>query len=245
MMPPQTPESPESLSGRNAKPTVVMIEDDDHLRGAWGDFLKREGYTVALAANGERGLIAASRAQPDLIILDWMLPDGDGIHVCAQLREKNIACPIVMLTCMDTPESVVKGLEYGADDYWIKPVSFKEARARIGALLRRNKRQSDLRRFVSIGNLEIDLDSHQIWRDKRKLELNSKEFGILERLICARGAVVSRAQLLASVWEYDFVLETRTVDNYVMSLRRKIESDPANPQLIRTIRAKGYRWAED
>ena len=230
---------------RDGDVTIVLVEDDDQLRKAWGDFLKREGYSVVLAANGERGLTAATRTQPDLVILDWMLPDLEGTQICAQLRERRVTCPIVMLTCMDTVECVVKGLEYGADDYWIKPMAFKEARARIAALLRRNTREVESDRYVVISGLEVDLEGQRVKKDGVEVELNTKEFGILERLIGARGGVVSRDQLLASVWQYDAIMETRTVDNYILSLRRKIESDPANPAFIQTVRGKGYRfWNE-
>jgi len=229
----------------DADGTIVLIEDDDQLRKAWGDFLKREGYAVILAANGEKGLAAATRTQPDLVVLDWMLPDLEGTQVCAQLRERCVTCPIVMLTCMDTVESVVKGLEYGADDYWIKPMAFKEARARIAALLRRNTCDAESDSYLVISGLEVDLKGQRVKKDGAEVELNTKEFGILKRLISARGGVVSRDQLLASVWHYDAIMETRTVDNYILSLRRKIESDPANPTFIQTVRGKGYRfWNE-
>ena len=223
--------------------TILLIDDDEQLRCVWVDYLKHKNYHVVAVPSAERGLDAAVRSKPDLILLDWMLPDAEGPELCSELRKKNVQCPIVMVTFRDAAKDVVSGLEYGADDYWIKPVSLEEVHARVAAILRRNRQRKCEKRFYSVGCLEVDLDAQRVRRAGIDVSLNNKEFGILRRLIQEEGGILTREQLLASVWKYDTVFETRTVDNYVVSLRKKIEENPKDPQIIRTVRGQGYRLA--
>ena len=221
--------------------TLLLVEDNEQIRQVWADFFRRENYTVIEAATAERGKLAAMEAQPDLIIIDWLLPDGDGAKSCQELRERGVTCPIVMMTCRDTEEAIVTGLDCGADDYWVKPIKLKEAAARVKALLRRRCREDAVDDSARIGTLRIDRSRRQVWLRDRRIELNAKEFDILDQLAQAKGAVLTRAQLFATAWKHTSLVKSRSLDNYVMTLRRKIEENAARPKLLLTVRGKGYR----
>lgn len=227
--------------------------------------LEQAGYQVITAADGASALEAARRTPPDLIILDIMLPEMDGLEVCRQLRREQhtATTPIMMLTAKGEEIDKVVGLEVGADDYVTKPFGRRELLARVRALLRRaeytpagsSKEQptqegngaSEVprpRRELSAGPLRIDLAGRRVFCRGQELELQPKQFDLLTFLVRNRGTVLTRDQLLHNVWGYDYAGDTRTVDVHIRWLREKIEEDPANPRLIQTVRGVGYafRW---
>lgn len=224
-----------------ASPRILVVEDEPALRSVLHDHLVASGFRVLLAANADEGFRRATTERPDLVLLDWMLPGETGDLLCRRLRARGVTCPIVMLTSRSDADFQVEVLESGADDYWVKPVPFKVMVARIHALLRRQGREKRGAARLTFGDLCIDLPRRTVTRAGERLELGPKEFGILEALMLAAGAPVSREQLLTSVWHYDYAPESRTVDNYVMMLRRKLESDPLHPRLVLTVRGEGYR----
>jgi DNA-binding response OmpR family regulator len=238
----------------------ILVVDDEPILVETIDYnLKQAGYQVITVADGASALEAARRETPDLIILDIMLPEMDGLEVCRQLRrESNTATtPIMMLTAKGDEIDKVVGLEVGADDYVTKPFGRRELLARVRALLRRAEyppaseehiiqetsgevpRPS---RELVADPLRIDLAGRRVFSRGQELELQPKQFDLLVYLVRNRGTVLTRDQLLQNVWGYDYVGDTRTVDVHVRWLREKIEEDPANPQLIQTVRGVGYRF---
>lgn len=220
---------------------IVLVEDDIVMRDLWKKFLTIRGYNVLAATRVKEGIRLVKDAQPDLVIVDWMLPDGEGTELCEQVRQSGFTKPIVLFTCKTDTDSVVTGLAYGANDYWFKPMPLKEAAARIQALLRQNFLQTIQRDEFRLGELSVHFSGRRVMLNDKAVELNEKEFGILEYLVAHHGSIVPRARLLASVWKYDQIPETRTVDNYVASLRRKIGDNPSQPTYIETCRGVGYR----
>ena len=219
---------------------ILVIEDDPVLQQALGLNLKREGYEVLGATDGLTGLQMARDAQPDLVILDLMLPRLDGLSVARGIRQAS-ATPIIMLTARDGEIDRIVGLESGADDYVVKPFSFGELAARIRAVLRRAPtRRADR---LEAGDLTLDLVSRRATLHGEELQLRQKEFNLLAGLMRNQGAVLSRELLLERVWGYDYEGDTtRTVDVHIRWLREKIEADPSNPQRIQTVRGIGYRF---
>jgi DNA-binding response OmpR family regulator len=221
---------------------VLIVEDDETLRFTLAHNLKREGYAVIEAARGDDALRLARERQPDLIVLDVMLPGVDGIQVCRLLR-RDMAVPILMLTALGGESDRVVGLDTGADDYMAKPFGMRELLARIRALLRRSGSQAALK--APQGSLESnDLEANQARREVRKngqlLALKPKEYDLLLFFLQHRGRLFSREQLLDEVWGYDFEGGSRTVDVHVRWLRQKIEAEPAKPVRLRTVRGSGY-----
>ncbi len=220
---------------------ILLVEDEEILRNLVAGHLTKAGFKVLLAPAAEEGFRRATRENPDLVLLDWMMPGQTGDVLCKRLRAHGVTCPIVMLTSNNDPVSQVAVLEGGADDYWVKPVPLNVLVARINALLRRQVRQERTSQTWEHDGLRIDLSRHAVTLRGESVELGSKELGILETLLLAGGVPVSRDQLLTSVWHYDHAPDTRTVDNYVMTLRRKLEADPLNPRYVLTVRGVGYR----
>ncbi len=238
----------------------ILVVDDEPVLVETIDYnLKQAGYQVITAADGASALEAARRETPDLIILDIMLPEMDGLEVCRQLRrESNTATtPIMMLTAKGDEIDKVVGLEVGADDYVTKPFGRRELLARVRALLRRAEYPAASEEQIAqetpgetprpgrelvAGQLRIDLAGRRVYSRGQELELQPKQFDLLVYLVRNRGTVLTRDQLLQNVWGYDYVGDTRTVDVHVRWLREKIEEDPANPQLIQTVRGVGYRF---
>ncbi|MCW5850945.1 MAG: response regulator transcription factor [Anaerolineae bacterium] len=219
---------------------ILVIEDDPVLQQALGLNLKREGYEVLGAADGLTGLQMARDAQPDLVILDLMLPRLDGLSVARGIRQAG-ATPIIILTARDGEIDRIVGLESGADDYVIKPFSFGELAARIRAVLRRAPTRSADK--LEAGDLTLDLVRRRATLRGEELQLRHKEFNLLAELMRNQGAVLSRDLLLERVWGYDYEGDTtRTVDVHIRWLREKIEVDPSNPQRIQTVRGIGYRF---
>lgn len=239
--------------------TILVVDDEAVLMETLAYNLEQAGYQVTTAADGVSALEAARREKPDLIILDLMLPEMDGLEVCRQLRRENATAitPILMLTAKGEEIDKVVGLEVGADDYVTKPFGRREILARVRALLRRaeytppieeqptheqtQEVQRPIRELLA-GPLRIDLAGRRINCRGQELELQPKQFDLLTYLVRNRGTVLTRDQLLHNVWGYDYAGDTRTVDVHVRWLREKLEEDPANPKLIQTVRGVGYAF---
>lgn len=222
---------------------ILVVEDDRNLLDVLKYNLRQEGYNAVTAVDGAEALDVARREKPDLIILDVMLPKLSGFEVCRILR-KEMTVPILILTAKDEEVDKIVGLEIGADDYMTKPFSMRELLARIGAMLRRAEMfrpQPAGEEPLKIGELEIDSARHKAFLRGAALELTPKEFELLLFLARNKGFVFSREQLLDKVWGYDYAGETRTVDVHIRWLRQKIETDPAKPRRLVTVRGTGYK----
>jgi DNA-binding response OmpR family regulator len=221
--------------------TILVVDDEPTLRETLAENLEIEGFRVVTAADGLQALERFRQSQPDLVVLDLMLPELSGIEVCRQIRRES-GVPILMLTARDSELDKVVGLELGADDYVTKPFGLHELLARVRALLRRSERQGEgaLAALIEVGGVQVDLAGHQILRDGRPLPVKPKAFELLAFLIAHPGQVFTRDQLLERVWGYDYGGETRTVDVHVHWLRTVIEDDPATPVFLHTVRGVGY-----
>jgi two-component system phosphate regulon response regulator PhoB len=223
-------------------PSILVVEDEDALSTLLSYNLEKEGYKVCVAADGEDGLMQVDEAQPDLIVLDWMLPKVSGIEVCRRLRSRpetrNI--PIIMLTARGEESDRIRGLDTGADDYVTKPFSMTELTARIRAVLRRI-RPGLAEDRIRHGDIIIDRVAHRVKREGREVHLGPTEFRLLDYLMQHPGRVFSREQLLDAVWGSDVYVEARTVDVHIGRLRKALntieEFDP-----IRTVRSAGYAF---
>jgi DNA-binding response OmpR family regulator len=221
------------------------VEDDETLVETLRYNFERAGYTIHTAGDGATGLQLARSAQPDLVILDVMLPKLDGFSVCRILRQES-ALPILMLTALHEEMHRIAGLELGANDYVLKPFSLGELLARVRSLLRWRERTPALPNIEILlaGPLRLDLGSRRAWRGDKEVSLTHKEFDLLSCLIRHRGIALSRDLLLERVWGYDFPNTHRTIDVHIRWLREKVEQDPANPTLIQTVRGVGYRFQD-
>ncbi len=222
-------------------PRILVVEDELPMRVALRDALERQGYRVLVADDGEAGLAKALDSQPDLILLDVMMPRLDGFALCAELRRLAQNLPILMLTAKGRVEDRVAGLDAGADDYLVKPFSRDELLARVRALLRRSQRQARSLKTVTLGEVQLDFVQQRAWRRQRELSLTAKEFAMLRLLLETPGEPVSRERFLDVVWGLTAFPTTRTVDKHIASLRAKIETDPDQPVYIQTVHAVGYR----
>ncbi|MBU0561693.1 MAG: response regulator transcription factor [Bacteroidetes bacterium] len=221
---------------------ILIIEDDPAIAKGLSILLKANNYDVIITEDGLGGYNAAKKERYDLIILDLILPDKDGIDICRDLRFEGINSQILMLTSRKEELDKVLGLEIGADDYVTKPFSERELLARIRALLRRTGNiESEINEF-SFGNVYIDFKKQEAAKSNQELKLSSKEFKILKYFILREGEIISRDQLLDEVWGYDTYPTTRTVDNYILSLRKAIEDDPSDPIHIITVHKAGYKF---
>ena len=228
---------------------ILVVEDDQNLLDVLEYNLKQEGYEVFKAADGVQALEAARSSNPDLVILDVMLPKMSGFEVCRILRTEMTA-PILMLTARAEETDKVVGLELGADDYMTKPFSMREFLARIRAMLRRTEMikiaassaKETILSLIKVGEIEIDLARHTASRSGTIIDLSPKEFDLLAFLSKNWEQVFSRDQLLEKVWGYDYAGDTRTVDVHVRWLRQKMEYDPANPKHLLTVRGIGYKF---
>lgn len=220
--------------------TILVVEDEPTLRETLAEALEADGFRAVQAADGRAALATFRAEQPDLVLLDLMLPELSGLEVTRQIRAES-AVPIVMLTARDAELDKVVGLEMGADDYVTKPFSLRELTARIRAVLRRGEALgSALPPFVDLGNVRVDVAGHRVLRDGAEVRVKPKVFELLAFLLRHPGQVVSRDQLLEQVWGYDYPGETRTVDVHVHWLRAAVEDDPGRPTLISTVRGTGY-----
>jgi len=224
---------------------ILIIEDEQDLARGLEINLTREGYRVLKAASGEAGVRLAIKENPNLIILDIMLPGMSGLDVCRELRHKGFAAPIIMLTAKSEEVDRVVGLEIGADDYVTKPFSVRELQARIRVQLRHQPPRSseNLPRYC-FDDVDVDFEKCRTTRKGAAVELTAKEYELLRLLIRCRGEVVGRERMLNEVWGYEAYPTTRTVDNHILKLRQKLEDDPANPRHILSIYGEGYKFVD-
>ncbi|MFJ6675717.1 response regulator [Actinosynnema sp. NPDC091369] len=223
--------------------SVLLVEDDEHIRQALGLALGDEGFAVTDAVSGEDALELLAVTEPDVVLLDLMLPGVDGLEVCRTLRARG-DLPIIIVTARADAADVIAGLEAGADDYVTKPLVASVLAARIRALLRRRGggRQDEV---LSVGQLEIRPDVGTVHRAGVEVHLTRTEFRLLVELASAGGRIVTREQLLQRVWGYDYFGDTRLLDVHIRRLRRKVEENPDDPALVLTVRGAGYRLDVD
>jgi two-component system response regulator RegX3 len=232
----------------NDHPRILFVEDEPSIAEPFTHALERAGFATTTVGTAAEALAAAERTDPDLVLLDLMLPDADGHEVCRELRRRGDA-PIVMLTARGTETDRVVGLELGADDYVVKPFSGAEVIARIRAVLRRSGRAAGVEPPAAgplrAGPLEADPAARRVWLDGEELTLARKELDLLVRLMRDAGKVVTREDLMAEVWDVNWFGSTKTLDVHVGWLRRKLGDDPADPRFIHTVRGVGFRFASD
>jgi len=224
---------------------ILLVEDEPGLILTVGDRLRKEGYTMESASDGETGEQRASNEAFDLILLDVMLPKKGGFEVCSSLREKGVQTPILILTARGLTADKVTGLKRGADDYLTKPFEMLELLARVEALLRRNVASAlpVPQNHFTFGDIELDIRSTEVTKLGEVVPLSAREFQLLKYFVEHPGATLSREELLNQVWGYRAVQSTRTVDVHVAWLRQKLEDDVKRPMLITTVHGLGYKWA--
>ncbi len=220
---------------------LLLVDDEDNLRSMLEAALRHNGFDVHVAANGRDAITQAGEVEPDLIVLDVMLPDLDGFEVCRRLRSDGSRTPVVFLTAKDATEDKVRGLTLGGDDYLVKPFSLDELVARINAVLRRvGVSTSDS--VYRCADLEMDDDAHRVTRAGEEISLSPTEYNLLRYLLLNTGRVLSKAQILDHVWQFDFNGDGGIVETYIGYLRRKM--DQGDTKLIHTIRSVGYTIRE-
>ncbi|HEU0257288.1 MAG TPA: MtrAB system response regulator MtrA [Microbacteriaceae bacterium] len=220
---------------------ILVVDDDAALSEMIGIVLSTEGFAVSFCVDGSRALAAFRQDEPDLVLLDLMLPGIDGIQVCRLLRAES-GVPVIMLTARADTADVVKGLESGADDYVVKPFNPKELVARVRARLRPSVNESALT-TLRVADVEIDVAAHEVRRGERRVNLTPLEFDLLVALASRPDHVFTRETLLEKVWGYRYKADTRLVNVHVQRLRAKVEDDPENPRVVITVRGVGYRAA--
>ncbi|MEY3008403.1 MAG: MtrAB system response regulator MtrA [Candidatus Nanopelagicaceae bacterium] len=219
--------------------SIMVVDDDQDLAEMLGIVLNGVGMEVDLVSRGDEALEVFKNSQPDLVLLDIMLPGTDGIEVCREIRKHSTRVPIVMLTAKSDTHDIVKGLEAGADDYMVKPFKPSELVARIRTRLRRVT--GDINGTLTIGDLAIDIVEHTVARGGKEIPLTRLEFDLLVALAKEPGRVFTREALLGEVWGYRHSTDTRLVNVHIQRLRAKIEHDPENPTIISTVRGVGYK----
>ena len=221
---------------------VLIIEDDISILRGLKDNLTFEGYQVITATDGREGLTIALEKQLDLLLLDIMLPGMNGYEICRKLKKEKPDLPIIMITARGSEMDTVAGLDIGADDYISKPFSIPELLARVRALLRRSSTENIEVETYSFGNVSLDFKKYVTTVHQKQVDLSSKEYDIMKYFIEHEHEVVHRHDLLEKVWGFDITPTTRTVDNYILELRKKLEPDPSKPRYILTIRGAGYKF---
>ena len=223
---------------------ILVVDDEPTYRDALAFNLRRDGYQVAVAADGVAAVAAFETESPDLILLDLMLPGLSGIEVCKRVRTTSNV-PIIMVTAKDDEVDKVVGLEVGADDYLTKPYSYRELVARIRAVLRRtspaDKAEAEPPAVLEVGDLTLDSDAHVVTVGGTPVQMPLREFELLEMFMENPGRVLTRAQILDRIWGLDYIGDTKTLDVHVKRIRAKIEEDPAHPQVLITVRGLGYK----
>jgi DNA-binding response OmpR family regulator len=220
---------------------ILLVEDNRDYAATLGANLAREGYEVVTAATGVEGLELARLHEPDLIILDLMLPAMSGFTVLQRLRDEGRDTPVLIMTARGTEEEKLRGFGLGADDYVVKPCGLREILARVRALLKRATPAAPPRTELHVGDLTIDFETRSVRRGAADLALRPKEFDLLAALVRHRGRVVSRGELLREVWGYADGAESRTVETHLAALRQRLDDDPQAPRYIVTVRRAGYR----
>lgn len=227
---------------------ILVVEDEQSIIKLVQFNLEKAGYQVDVATDGQMALEKVHNTKPDLVVLDLMLPKVDGLEVCRKIRQERQHIPILILTAKSDEFDKVLGLELGADDYMTKPFSPRELTARIKAIFRRvdaireAQNLTQQKRQIHVGELLIDLDGYEVMYKGKKIDLTPKEFELLVFMANHRGKVLSRDQLLNTVWNYDYIGDSRIVDVHVSHLRDKIEQDSRNPVYIKTVRGIGYKF---
>lgn len=227
--------------------SVLLVDDEKMITDPLVRALTQAGYQVMVANNGRDGLTLAREKQPDVVVLDVMMPQMDGWDVCRALRQDSTV-PILMLTALGDEVDRILGLELGADDYLTKPFSTRELIARLKALLRRvelDRRQQTAGDPIIAANLRLELNTHRAFKDGQELMLRQKEYDLLTLLLSRPGEVITRAEFFDQVWGTDWLGDTRTLDVHIRWLREKIEVDPSRPRLIQTVRGLGYRFVAE
>jgi two-component system OmpR family response regulator len=217
---------------------VLVVDDEATITDLVATALRYEGFDVEVASNGTDALRSAETFRPDLVVLDVMLPDRDGFAVVKRLRADGHHVPVVFLTARDSTEEKVKGLTVGGDDYVTKPFSLEELIARVRAVLRRTGNEGKVSAKLQFADLELDDDTHEVWRGSARIELTPTEYKLLRYMMLNARRALSKAQILDHVWEYDFDGDANVVETYISYLRKKI--DKLGPPLIHTIRGVGY-----
>lgn len=229
---------------------ILVVDDEPSISTLLKFNLEKNGYSVILGKDGLEAIQLVKEESPDLLILDLMLPELDGMEVCKNLRQNQYNLPILMLTARDDDFDKVLGLELGADDYMTKPFNTRELIARVKAILRRystpnqDQKEMEEEQKIKVGNLIIEEEKYEAYHNSELLELTPKEFELLLYLAKHKNKVLTRDQLLDAVWNYDFAGDTRIVDVHISHLREKIELDTRQPQYIKTVRGIGYKFGE-
>jgi DNA-binding response OmpR family regulator len=221
---------------------ILLVEDDESILFGLQDILESEGYQISTASNGIDGLKLATEKSIDLLVLDIMLPGMNGLEICKRIKKKKLMLPIIMLTAKSSEMDKISGLDYGADDYITKPFSLSELLARIRAILRRAYPEENILTHYSFGNVTLDFTKMEAFVNDREVKFTRKEFAILEYFINREGEVVHRHDLLNNIWGYDKIPTTRTVDTFILEIRKKIEKIPSKPTHIISISGVGYRF---
>lgn len=221
---------------------ILIIEDEREMVMGLTFNLEARDYNVIAAYDGETGYLKAIKEQPDLVLLDLMLPKLNGYEVCKRLKKEMPELPIIMLTAKSQEAEIVTGLELGADDYITKPFGVLELLARINTVFRRGSSNQEIKEVHQFGNLEINFKKYQAKKNGKPLKLLPREYELLRYFIEMEGEIISRDELLTQIWGYDSFPNTRTVDVHVGKLRHKIEDDPTSPKLIVTIHGIGYKF---
>jgi len=222
--------------------TILIIEDDVSILRGLKDNLTFEGYDVLTSSDGDKGLQMAIENHINMLLLDIMLPGINGYEVCRRLKKEKPDLPIIMITARGTEIDKITGLDFGADDYITKPFSIPELLARVRAVFRRTLNSTKDIENYSFGNVTLDFKKFQAFVNNEEIKLSSREFAIMKYLIEHEGEVIHRHDLLDKVWGYDVTPSTRTVDNYMLDLRKKFEKDSTNPKYIISIRGAGYKF---
>ncbi len=223
---------------------ILIIEDEPDMVRGLKDNLEFEGFNVDTAMEGDSGLNKILHSSYDLILLDVMLPNISGFDICRTARKEGINTPIILLTAKGEEIDKVLGLELGADDYITKPFSLRELLARIKAILRRapgTKEENGDQDFIYMGKIRVNFKTYVAYEGTSEVKMSHKEFEILHYLYMKAGKVIQRDDLIMDVWSIDFEISTRTVDNFILKLRQKIEIDPNNPKIILTVHGMGYK----
>jgi DNA-binding response OmpR family regulator len=224
------------------KTRILIVEDEPAMVAGLRDNFEYEGYEVISAADGAEGLARALADDPDLVVLDVMMPRMSGLDVCKQLKNKRPSLPIIMLTARGQEIDKVVGLELGADDYVTKPFSIRELMARVKAVLRRVSPQAHATEVHRFSDVEVNIRSNEVRRAGKLIDLSAKEFALLAYFISNPAETLSRDRLLDAVWGYDNYPNTRTVDTHIVHLRQKLEPNPEEPRFILTVHGSGYKF---